>query len=86
MRKSLAVALAIGSFGLGAWLSPRMTAQQSDVFPIKLEAKQRVSIAAPGAPGVCEIERQASAWVKCQGPEWWNLATGYGFRIHEPSK
>lgn len=87
MRKSLAVTLVVASFGLGAWLSPRLAASVTEDFPLSLQKGQRVSVVAP--PWGCEIQRAASMsrkWVECKEGYWLNLATGSGFRIHEPSK
>ena len=89
MRKSVAVALALMSFGLGGLLSAKLTARAPEGdFPIMLTQGQRVTVAPAGASG-CVIERVASEhshWVECLGGEWRNLATGIAVRIHAPAK
>lgn len=87
MRKDLAVGLAVVSFGLGAWLSPRLIAQDPLALsvPVTLKAGQDV-IQSPPGNAVCRIERVSQQWVRCEGGEWRNLETGYGFRIHDSKK
>jgi hypothetical protein len=87
MRKGFVVAVAAVSFGLGAWLSPRLTAQDAERYsvPVALKAGQGVS-QSPPAGATCQIEEVAHQWVRCQGGEWRNLETGYGFRIHGSKK
>jgi hypothetical protein len=88
MRKALMVALAAASFGLGAWLSPALTARsQVGDFPVTLQRGQRVVVLQP-ASSTCDIEQIATLsgqWVQCSGGYWRNLATGAAFHI-EPRR
>ena len=87
MRKGFVVAVAAVSFGLGAWLSPRLTAQNTAAYsvPVNFKPGQGVTQSPPGG-AICQIELVAHQWVRCQGGEWRNLETGYGFRVHESKK
>ena len=88
MRKSTAAGLAAAAFVCGAWLSPGLTAQNrsNDIkVPVSVERGQRITIATPGG-ATCAVDRVFSQWVRCEGGEWRNLETGYGFRIQEPTR
>ena len=86
MRKSLAVVLAAVSFGLGAWLSPRLAAQSGpDWTPETPRVGQRVTLT-PAESTSCNVERVANHWILCKGGTWRNLTNGTGFFLHPADK
>lgn len=86
MRRSLAVGLAVVSFGLGACLSPGLTAQSGpDWIPETPKVGQRLSLSPPEA-ATCQVERVANHWVFCKGGTWRNVANGTGFFLHPIDK
>ena len=81
MGRSFAVGLAVMSFALGAWLSPRLTAQSdNDFIPVRPEKEQSIWISPPESTP-CEVERTSYHWVMCKGGTWRNLTNGAGYRV-----
>ena len=80
MRKSLALGLAVGSFGLGAWLSPRAMAQSGPNAPVAIQRGQVVHLLPPEL-ATCKVTSTWNDWVQCEGATWRNVHTAAGFRI-----
>ena len=79
MRKSLAFGLAALSFGLGASLSPRESAQAAEaLIPVRVERGERVTIMRQESV-TCEVERTWNEWIQCKGGIWRNLNNGTAY-------
>ena len=86
MRKGFAIALAVMSFGLGAWLSPRATAQAVEVYiPVRPERGERVTLL-PAESRTCEVEQRSNQWVQCKGGVWRNLNNGTGYSLERATR
>lgn len=82
MRTRLAIALAVASFGLGAWFSPGAGAQTriDEWLPESLKPGQRITVSVPEST-TCEVTEKARHWVRCRNGMWFNLQTGAGYVI-----
>jgi len=80
MGKGLAVGLAVVSFALGAWLSPRTMAQSGPNPPVSIERGQVVHLLPPEL-ATCKVTSKWNDWVQCEGGTWRNVHTAAGFRI-----
>jgi hypothetical protein len=82
MRKGFVISLAIVSFGLGAWLSPRAGAQtrETNLLPENPKSGQRITVSVPEST-TCEVARQDRHWVQCKGGMWFNLQTGAAYLL-----
>ena len=79
MRTSLAFGLAVLSFVLGTWLSPRSSAQAAEVLiPVRVERGERVTIMRQESV-TCEVERAWNEWIQCKGGIWRNLNNGTAY-------
>ena len=89
MRRGFAFGLAVVSFGLGAWLSPAITAQDKDSYiPVRPERGQQVIFLAPGST-TCEVERVGNVsghWVMCKDGTWRNLINGSGYSVEKGTR
>lgn len=83
MRRGVAIGLAVASFVLGAWLSPRLTAQSDDRWiPASPHAGQRVIVSRPESTP-CDVDKAVHQWVLCRGGMWRNLTNGTGYLIED---
>jgi hypothetical protein len=89
MRSRFVFGLGVLSFCLGAWLSPRLTAQGGESFvPVTPERGQRLVISRLEST-TCEVEKVAGAashWVQCKDGMWRNLTNGAGYLVERTTK
>ena len=81
MRRSLAIALAVLSFAVGTWVSPRASAQAVEgSIPVRAQRGERVTVMRPESV-TCEVERAWNEWVQCKGGIWRNLNNGTAYQV-----
>jgi hypothetical protein len=88
MRNAVIVGVAVTFFGLGAFVSPGLKAQdtpKSDTLDASwIPVRPNVGDIVVHKPSVvrCEAEAVEREWVKCNDV-WWNLASGAGYAVRQ---
>ena len=86
MRNALIVGVAVTFFGLGAFVSPTLKAQNTpkadtqDEVWLPVTPKVGDSVDYNPTTRSCEAEAVEREWVKCNDV-WWNLNTGAGYSV-----